>query len=77
MGASAGLGRQTIPWGLPIGAGVLGTVLAFADRAGKGKFVPAALCCVVLLESDPAALLARFETYEPPRVVKWINAGTI
>jgi hypothetical protein len=29
------------------------------------------------VESDPALLLSRFEAYEPPRVVKWINAGTI
>jgi hypothetical protein len=32
---------------------------------------------MVVVESDPVALLARFDSYEPPRVVKWINAGTI
>jgi len=32
---------------------------------------------IVLAPGDPAKLLARFESYEPPRVVKWINAGTI
>jgi hypothetical protein len=32
---------------------------------------------MVIVESDPRALLARFEAYEPPKVVKWINAGTI
>jgi hypothetical protein len=32
---------------------------------------------MVIVESDPAILLSRFESYEPPRVVKWINAGTI
>jgi hypothetical protein len=32
---------------------------------------------MVIVESDPAKLLARFESYQPPTVVKWINAGTI
>ena len=32
---------------------------------------------VYQFESDPVKLLARFEAYEPPKVVKWINAGTI
>jgi len=32
---------------------------------------------MVVVESEPSALLARFEAYEPPHVVKWINAGTI
>jgi hypothetical protein len=32
---------------------------------------------MVIVESDAEKLLARFESYEAPRVVKWVNAGTI
>jgi hypothetical protein len=32
---------------------------------------------MVIVETDAAELLRRFEEYVPPRVVKWINAGTI
>jgi len=32
---------------------------------------------MVIVESDPVVLLKKFEEYQPPRVVKWLNAGTI
>ena len=32
---------------------------------------------MLLVESDPERLLARFETYRPPVVEKWIRAGEI
>ena len=32
---------------------------------------------VATVESEPEALLARFEDYEAPKVVKWLNVGTI
>jgi hypothetical protein len=41
------------------------------------KFVRDVHRKMVIVESDPVTLLSRFEAYEPPRVVKWINAGTI
>ena len=46
-------------------------------RAVAEKFVREVHRKMVIVESDPKALLARFEAYEPPRVVKWIDAGTI
>ena len=71
------LGMHQKPCGLLNVAGYFDPLLEFLDRAVAEKFVRDIHRKMVIVESDPAALLARFESYEPPRVVKWINAGTI
>ena len=71
------LGMHQKPCGLLNVAGYFDPLLQFLDRAVEEKFVREVHRDMVVVESDPAALLARFEAYEPPRVVKWINAGTI
>lgn len=71
------LGMHTKPCGLLNVAGYFDPLLKFLDRAVEEKFVRDAHRAMVVVESDPSELLARFEAYEPPRVVKWINAGTI
>lgn len=71
------LGMHAKPCGLLNVAGYFDPLLAFLDRAVAEKFVREAHRGMVVVESDPSALLSRFESYEPPRVVKWINAGTI
>jgi uncharacterized protein (TIGR00730 family) len=71
------LGMHEKPCGLLNVAGYFDPLLEFLDRAVAEKFVRDVHRKMVIVESDPAALLARFESYEPPRVVKWINAGTI
>jgi len=73
----AQLGMHSKPCGLLNIAGYFDPLLAFLDRAVEEKFVRQAHRDMVIVESDPRALLDRFESYEPPRVVKWINAGTI
>ena len=73
----AQLGMHDKPCGLLNVAGYFDPLLEFLDRAVSEKFVREVHRKMVVVESDPAALLARFEAYEPPRVVKWINAGTI
>ncbi len=73
----AQLGMHAKPCGLLNVAGYFDPLLEFLDHAVAEKFVRDVHRGMVIVESDPAALLARFETYEPPRVVKWINAGTI
>jgi len=73
----AQLGMHDKPCGLLNVAGYFDPLLEFLDRAVAEKFVRDVHREMVIVESDPAALLARFEAYEPPRVVKWINAGTI
>jgi uncharacterized protein (TIGR00730 family) len=71
------LGMHTTPCGLLNVAGYFDPLLAFLDRAVEERFVRDVHRSMVIVESEPAKLLARFESYEPPKVVKWINAGTI
>ncbi|MFL5488386.1 MAG: TIGR00730 family Rossman fold protein [Gemmatimonadaceae bacterium] len=71
------LGMHEKPCGLLNIAGYFDPLLAFLDRAVEEKFVRDTHRAMVVVESEPRTLLARFEAYEPPRVVKWINAGTI
>jgi uncharacterized protein (TIGR00730 family) len=73
----AQLGMHDKPCGLLNIAGYFDPLLEFLDRAVSEKFVREVHRNMVVVESDPAALLARFEAYEAPRVVKWVNAGTI
>ena len=73
----AQLGMHDKPCGLLNVAGYFDPLLEFLDRAVAEKFVREVHRKMVIVESDAATLLARFEAYEPPRVVKWINAGTI
>jgi uncharacterized protein (TIGR00730 family) len=73
----AQLGMHAKPCGLLNVAGYFDPLLEFLDHAVTERFVRDVHRAMVVVESDPAALLARFESYEPPRVVKWINAGTI
>jgi len=71
------LGMHQKPCGLLNVAGYFDPLLSFLDRAVEEKFVREVHRAMVIVESDPHLLLSRFEAYEPPRVVKWINAGTI
>ena len=73
----AQLGMHDKPCGLLNIAGYFDPLLEFLDRAVTEKFVREVHRSMVIVEDDPRALLSRFEAYEPPRVVKWINAGTI
>jgi uncharacterized protein (TIGR00730 family) len=73
----AQLGMHDKPCALLNVAGYFDPLLEFLDRAVAEKFVREVHRKMVIVESDPVALLSRFEAYEPPRVVKWINAGTI
>jgi hypothetical protein len=71
------LGMHTKPCGLLNVGGYFDPLLEFLDHAVAEKFVRDVHRSMVIVESDPERLLARFELYDPPRVVKWINAGTI
>jgi uncharacterized protein (TIGR00730 family) len=71
------LGMHTKPCGLLNVAGYFDPLLEFLDQAVAERFVRDVHRSMVVVERDPAALLARFESYEPPRVVKWLNTGTI
>ena len=71
------LGMHAKPCGLLNIAGYFDPLLAFLDRAVEERFVRQTHRDMVIVDSDPRRLLDRFAIYEPPRVVKWINAGTI
>jgi uncharacterized protein (TIGR00730 family) len=71
------LGMHAKPCGLLNVAGYFDPLLQFLDHAVAERFVREVHRSMVVVESAPAALLSRFESYEPPRVVKWLNAGTI
>jgi uncharacterized protein (TIGR00730 family) len=71
------LGMHTKPCGLLNVSGYFDPLLEFLDHAVTEKFVRDVHRSMVIVDSDPERLLAKFESYDPPRVVKWINSGTI
>lgn len=73
----AQLGVHEKPCGLLNVAGYFDPLLAFLDGAVAERFVRQIHRDMVIVESDPRALLDRFVGYDPPRVVKWLNTGTI
>jgi uncharacterized protein (TIGR00730 family) len=48
-------------------------LLALLDHAVDERFVKPDHRAMLLVDSDPAALLARFEGWEPPALPKWID----
>ncbi len=73
----AQLGMHAKPCGILNVAGYYDSMLQFLDHAVAERFVRDVHRAMVIVESDPEKLLSRFASYEPPHVVKWINAGTI
>ena len=73
----AQLGVHQKPCGLLNIAGYFDPLLRFLDRAVEEKFVRDVHRSMVVVESEPQHLLERFESYQPPNVVKWIDVGTI
>lgn len=73
----AQLGVHEKPCGLLNLGGYYDPLLAFLDGAVEERFVRQVHRDMVIVESDPKTLLERFSAYDPPRVVKWLNAGTI
>ena len=73
----AQLGMHRKPCGLLNIEGYFDPLLEFLDRTVEEKFVRPVHREMVVVESDAGALLDRFDSYEPPQVVKWVNAHTI
>jgi uncharacterized protein (TIGR00730 family) len=73
----AQLGMHRKPCGLLNVAGYFDPLLAFLDRTVEEKFVRLIHRQMVMVDDDPVALLDRFEAYDAPLVVKWVNVGTI
>jgi uncharacterized protein (TIGR00730 family) len=71
----AQLGHHSKPVGLLNVDGFFDALLAFLDHQCRERFIRPEHRDMLLVEVDPERLLARFETYRPPVVEKWIRAG--
>jgi uncharacterized protein (TIGR00730 family) len=69
----AQLGLHTKPLGFLDTNGYYRPLMQFLDRAVREQFVRVEHRGIALLDEDPATLLRRFETWQPPRVQKWIT----
>jgi uncharacterized protein (TIGR00730 family) len=67
----AQLGLHGKPIGLVDVDGYYGPLMAFADHMVTEGFVKADYRNLLLTDPDPAVLLDRFETYDPPAPPKW------
>jgi uncharacterized protein (TIGR00730 family) len=69
----AQLGLHRKPFGLLNVAGYYDGLVGFFDHATSEGFLPPKHRRMLLVADDPASLLDAFETWEPPRVPKWID----
>lgn len=71
----AQLGEHAKPCGLLNVAGYYDPLLKVFDRMVDRAFLRREHRDLVLVEEGPSALLGRFENYEPPTTIKWIDAS--
>lgn len=71
----AQLGIHAKPVAFLDAEGFYSPLLAFLDRAVDAGFIRAHYRAIAIVDADPAALLRRLASYEPPRVEKWITAS--
>lgn len=67
------LGIHRKPCGLLNSAGYYDALTAFLDHAAGEQFVRPEHRNMLVVESDPAALLDRFAAYAPPALPKWLE----
>jgi uncharacterized protein (TIGR00730 family) len=70
----AQLGIHRKPCGLLNVAGYYFPLMAFLRRSMEEGFVPPEHRELILVDGDPAALLARFDGYDPPDFEEWMDA---
>ena len=71
----AQLGHHRKPVGLLNVDGFFDLLLAFLDNQCRELFVRREHREMLIVDNDPERLLARFETYRPPVVEKWIRSA--
>ena len=71
----AQLGMHEKPCGLLNIAGYYDQLAGFLDHSVQESFMRAEHRAMLIVESQPAALLDRYAAYTPPTVSKWINPG--
>ncbi len=69
----AQLGEHGKPCGLLNVAGYYDPLLAVFDHMMNRGFLSEPHRAMVLVETEPTALLERFEDYSPPKITKWID----
>ena len=69
------LGLHAKPCGFLDVAGYWEGLAAWLDRAVDERFLAAEHRAMLMLEGEPAALLDRFDAYEPSRTPKWLDRG--
>ncbi len=69
----AQLGFHEKPCGLLNAAGYYDHLHAFLEHAVEEGFVPPVCRSMLMVETDPEALLERFSSYRAPAVRKWIT----
>jgi uncharacterized protein (TIGR00730 family) len=69
----AQLGLHAKPVGFLDVNGYYRPLMQFLDRAVRERFMREEHRAIALIDIDPAALLKRFESWQPPRVEKWIT----
>jgi hypothetical protein len=71
----AQLGHHRKPVGLLNVESYFDPLLAFLDQQCREGFMRREHRDMLVVDDDPQRVLARFEAYEAPSVVKWITAG--
>ena len=71
----AQLGHHRKPVGMLNVQGFFDALIAFLDHQAAELFMRLEHRDMLLVDTDPARLLDRFETYQPPVVTKWIERG--
>jgi uncharacterized protein (TIGR00730 family) len=69
----APLGEHEKPCGLLNVAGYYDPLLTAFDRMVEADFLSESNRALLLVEDDPERMLQRFDHYEPPKTVKWID----
>jgi uncharacterized protein (TIGR00730 family) len=71
----AQLGHHQKPVGIVNAGGFFDPLLAFLDHQVAERFVRPEHRAMLVVDSDPARLLERFASYQPPVIEKWIRPG--
>lgn len=69
----AQLGLHQKPLGFLDVNGFYAPLMEFIDRAVRSRFVRDEHRAIAMIARDPEALLKRFESWQPPRVAKWLT----
>jgi uncharacterized protein (TIGR00730 family) len=69
------LGLHRKPYGLLEVNGFFAPLLAFLDHAVTSGLIRPEYRSLLVVDADPAALIARMEAMEPPALPRWVDRG--